>query len=91
MLLIIGLAAAVVFTPRSRLVLAASHDLLTYNGNDKGLGEFSCHASNYETCPGDECNCLSSTGSASGSGGKRGSTSMKLKDELNECGEVARN
>jgi hypothetical protein len=66
MLLIMGLAAAVVFTPRSRLVLAASHDLLTYNGNNKGLGAFSCHASNYETCPGAECTCLSSTGSASG-------------------------
>lgn len=60
-----ALALALIFQPSSRSALAASNELLTYNGGGQGVSG-ACGASNYETCPHPFCMCLSSTGLASG-------------------------
>src|SRR5580704_12837331 len=62
----VALVTALAILPLSRPAFAASHDLLTYHGGDRGLGAFSCGASAYETCPSDPCTCMTSTGYSSG-------------------------
>lgn len=60
-----ALAIALIFQPSSRSSLAASNNLLTYNGGGNGVNS-GCGSSNYETCPHPYCMCFSSTGLASG-------------------------
>jgi hypothetical protein len=62
----IGLVFAVAFLPVSTLAFAESAESLRYTSLDPTVSGNPCGTSNYETCPGSDCDCVSSRGSASG-------------------------
>ncbi|MGB8412202.1 MAG: hypothetical protein WCE23_05190 [Candidatus Binatus sp.] len=64
MIALMGLVFAVTLPLLSRSAFAGSDELLTYKSREGTLGG-PCDTSNYETCPGLNCSCLSSRGSAS--------------------------
>ena len=86
MIAIVALISALTLAELSPRSFAASDDLLNYDGRNRTVAE--CGESNYDTCPHPVCNCLTSTGSASGAFTGSGFATLAItvtQPASNEC------